>query len=61
MGEADEEAVKKSLQQLEEKLAGYERILAKQKYIAGDVSHFPFTLFFHPWRKWRVQQPCHPI
>ena len=39
MGEADEEAIKKSLQQFEEKLAGYERILAKQKYIAGDVSN----------------------
>ena len=28
---------------LEEKLKGYERILSKQKYLAGDVS-YPFHL-----------------
>lgn len=38
LGEANEEVVRNTLDLFEEKLKGYERILAKQKFIAGDVS-----------------------
>ena len=38
MGSANEEIVANSKSMLEDRLKGYERILAKQKYIAGDVS-----------------------
>ena len=38
LGEADEGLVKSTLAQFEEKLKSYERILAKQKFVAGDVS-----------------------
>lgn len=34
----DEEAVKAALATLEEKLDVYEKILSKQKFLAGDVS-----------------------
>ena len=36
--EPDEARVKKCVETLTMKLEGYERILSKQKYIAGDVS-----------------------
>jgi glutathione S-transferase len=35
--EADEAAAVKSEEALKAKLEGYERILSKQKYLAGDV------------------------
>ena len=39
LGKATDEArVAEEVEKLEEKLAGYERILSKQKYVAGDVS-----------------------
>ena len=39
----DEERVKDLVPQLEAKLDGYETILSKQKYLAGDVRFsFPF-------------------
>jgi glutathione S-transferase len=39
-GEApNEEHLKQLVSQLENKLDGYEAILGKQKYLAGDVSH----------------------
>ena len=36
---ADEKVVQGLIEKFEEKLDGYERVLGKQKYIAGDVSH----------------------
>ena len=36
----DEARVTEEIEKLDEKLDGYERILSKQKYIAGDVRHF---------------------
>ena len=38
LGDADEDIVNNSFRELEEKLKGYERILSKQKYLAGEVS-----------------------
>jgi glutathione S-transferase len=37
---ANEERVKELIPQLESKLDGYEAILSKQKYLAGDVRSF---------------------
>ncbi|RAL14499.1 putative glutathione S-transferase [Aspergillus homomorphus CBS 101889] len=51
MGETDEAAVKAHLAQLDNALQGYERILSKQKYLAGDkvtladLNHLPYGAF----------------
>ncbi|PYH49586.1 glutathione S-transferase [Aspergillus saccharolyticus JOP 1030-1] len=50
-GETDEGRVKALLKQLEAALDGYERILSKQKYLAGDnvtladLNHLPYGVF----------------
>jgi glutathione S-transferase len=46
---ANEERVKELVPQLEAKLDGYEAILGKQKYLAGDVR--PFFWLFCVWRR----------
>ncbi|KAK9641389.1 hypothetical protein V6Z96_009633 [Aspergillus fumigatus] len=50
-GETDDERVKALLAQLDQTLQGYERVLSKQKYLAGDevtfadLSHLPYGVF----------------
>jgi glutathione S-transferase len=50
-GETDEARVKALLAQLDATLQGYERVLAKQKYLAGDqvtfadLAHLPYGVF----------------
>ncbi|GFG26280.1 glutathione S-transferase PM239X14 [Aspergillus udagawae] len=50
-GEPDEARVKTLLAQLDQTLQGYERVLSKQKYLAGDqltfadLSHLPYGVF----------------
>ncbi|KAF7170328.1 hypothetical protein CNMCM5623_002772 [Aspergillus felis] len=50
-GETDEARVKALLAQLDRTLQGYERVLSKQKYLAGDqvtfadLSHLPYGVF----------------
>jgi glutathione S-transferase len=54
-GETDEERVKLLLAQLDRTLQGYERVLSKQKYLAGDeltfadLSHLPYGVFVEPF------------
>lgn len=38
-GKADEEQVMRNVESLKGKLDGFERILSKHKYLAGDVRH----------------------
>jgi glutathione S-transferase len=51
-GQTNEALVQQQAVTLEGKLAGYEKMLSKQKYLAGDevtlpdLSHLPYGIFF---------------
>ncbi|RSL52545.1 hypothetical protein CEP54_010860 [Fusarium duplospermum] len=55
LGPADEDEVKARLEDLEKSLKGYERILSKQKYLAGDnitladLFHLPYGAMAEPF------------
>ena len=66
-GEVNTEAVAKLASQLDSKLDGYERLLGRQRYLAGNVSESVFLLSIStlrpmmsdysrilPWQIWRI-------
>lgn len=51
-GKTDEKRVKELAETLQQKMEGYERILSKQKYLAGNVSLFRVSLASSILRPW---------